>query len=88
MLPSQVQDESGSRGNKGGKTLSQAASENNIQPSVAAQWRVQLSEEGAEDVFGKTRRELERRKREKDAEKERDWLLRTIGQLIVGREVT
>lgn len=49
---------------------------------------MQLSEEGAEDVFGKTRRELERRKREKDAEKERDWLLRTIGQLIVGREVT
>jgi transposase len=47
---------------KGDKTLFQVATENNIKPSVAAQWRDQLSEEGAEGVFGKTRQELERKK--------------------------
>lgn len=64
---------------RGDKTLSQVASENNIQPSVAAQWRDQLLEEGAEDVFGKTRQELERKRQEKAAKKERDELLKTIG---------
>ena len=71
---------------KGDKTLSQVASENNIQPSVAAQWGDQLLEEGAEDVFGKTRQELERKKQEKAAEREHDELLRTIGQLTVERD--
>ncbi|ERI05426.1 hypothetical protein [Atopobium sp. oral taxon 810] len=62
------------------------ASENNIQPSVAAQWGDQLLEEGAGDVFGKTRQEPERKKREKAAEKEHDELLKTIGQLTVERD--
>lgn len=71
---------------KGDKTLSQVASESNVQPSVAAQWRDQLLEEGAEDVFGKTRQELERKRQEKAAKKEHDELLRTIGQLTVERD--
>lgn len=44
---------------KGEKTLSQVASENGIAPSLAAEWRDQLLDEGAADVFGKTKQERE-----------------------------
>ncbi|MGI6755221.1 MAG: transposase [Coriobacteriaceae bacterium] len=71
---------------KGEKTLSQVASENGVAPSVAAQWRDQLLEEGAADVFGKTQKERERKAREEAAEKEHDELLKTIGQLTVERD--
>jgi transposase len=68
---------------KGEKTLSQVASENGIAPSLAAEWRDQLLDEGAADVFGKTKQERERKAREEAAAKEHDELLRTIGQLTV-----
>lgn len=71
---------------KGEKTLSQVASENGIAPSLAAEWRDQLLDEGAADVFGKTRQERERKAREEAAAKEHDELLRTIGQLTVERD--
>lgn len=71
---------------KGDKTLSQVASENNIQPSVAAQWRDQLLDEGAEDVFGKTKQEAERKRQEKAAQREKDELLKTVGQLTLERD--
>lgn len=71
---------------KGEKTLSQVASENGIAPSLAAEWRDQLVESGAEDVFGKTRQERERRAKEEAVVKEHDELLRTIGQLTVERD--
>ncbi|SDC68868.1 transposase [Parafannyhessea umbonata] len=71
---------------KGDKTLSQVASENNIQPSLASLWRDQLLNEGAEDVFGKSKKESERKKQEKAAQKEKDELLKTIGQLTVERD--
>ena len=44
---------------KGEKTLSQVASENGIAPSLAAEWRDQLLDEGATDVFGKTKQARE-----------------------------
>lgn len=59
---------------KGDETLSEVASGNGIQPSVAAQWRDQLLDEGAEDIFGNTRQELERKRQEKAAQKEHDEL--------------
>jgi transposase-like protein len=71
---------------KGEKTLSQVASENGIAPSLAAEWRDQLLDEGAADVFGKTKQERERKAREEAAAKEHDELLRTIGQLTVERD--
>ena len=71
---------------KGEKTLSQVASENGIAPSLAAEWRDQLLDEGATDVFGKTKQERERKAREEAAAKEHDELLRTIGQLTVERD--
>lgn len=71
---------------KGEKTLSQVASENGIAPSLAAEWRDQLLDEGATDVFGKTKQERERKAREGAAAKEHDELLRTIGQLTVERD--
>ena len=71
---------------KGEKTLSQVASENGIAPSLAAEWRDQLLDEGATDVFGKTKQERERKAREEAAAKKHDELLRTIGQLTVERD--
>ncbi|MCH4083819.1 MAG: transposase [Olsenella sp.] len=71
---------------KGEKTLSRVASENGIAPSLAAEWRDQLLDEGATDVFGKTKQERERKAREEAAAKEHDELLRTIGQLTVERD--
>ena len=71
---------------KGEKPLSQVASENGIAPSLAAEWRDQLLDEGATDVFGKTKQERERKAREEAAAKEHDELLRTIGQLTVERD--
>ena len=71
---------------RGDKTLSQVASENGIAPSLAAEWRDQLLDEGATDVFGKTKQERERKAREEAAAKEHDELLRTIGQLTVERD--
>lgn len=62
------------------------ASENGIAPSLAAEWRDQLLDEGATDVFGKTKQERERKAREEAAAKEHDELLRTIGQLTVERD--
>ena len=61
---------------KGEKTLSQVASENGIAPSLAAEWRDQLLDEGAADVFGKTQREREGKAREEAARREHDvnWL--------------
>lgn len=71
---------------KGDKTLSQVASENGISPSLAAEWRDQLLNDGARDVFGKTGGDRERKVREEAAAKEHDELLRTIGQLTVERD--
>lgn len=71
---------------RGEKTLSQVASENGVSPSLAAAWRDQLLGEGAEDVFGKTAQDRERKEREEAARAKYDEALRTIGQLTVERD--
>jgi hypothetical protein len=68
-----------------GKAPSQAASGNNAQPSVAAQWGGQPLGEGAGDVLGKTRQEPERKERGKAAGEEHDELPKAMGRPTVGR---
>ena len=68
-----------------GKAPSQAASGNNAQPSVAAQWGDQPLGEGAGDVLGKTRQEPERKERGKAAGEEHDELPKAMGRPTVGR---
>lgn len=46
---------------RGEKTLSQVAAEHGVGPSLAAEWRDGLLD-GADDVFGKTQQERERKR--------------------------
>lgn len=72
---------------KGKKVLSQVASENGVAPSLAAEWRDQLLDEGAADVFGKAQRAREGEAREEAAKREHDELPGTIGQPAVERDL-
>lgn len=70
---------------KGEKTLSQVASEHGVSPSLACEWRDQLVG-SADDVFGKTRQDRERKRSEEAAQRRYDEALKTIGQLTVERD--
>lgn len=70
---------------KGERTLSQVASENGVSPSLAAAWRDELLG-SADDVFGKSRQDRERKEQEEAAKERYDEALRTIGQLTVERD--
>lgn len=53
---------------RGEKNLSQVAAEHGAGPSLAAEWRDELLD-GADDVFGKTQQERERKRSEEAARK-------------------
>jgi transposase len=70
---------------RGEKTLSEVASENGVAPSLACEWRDQL-EASSNEVFAKTKQERERKRLEVSAQKERERMLGTIGQLTLERD--
>ncbi|MCI1934821.1 MAG: transposase [Atopobiaceae bacterium] len=70
---------------RGEKTLSEVASENGVAPSLACEWRDQL-EASSDEVFAKTKQERERKRLEEAAQKERERMLGTIGQLTLERD--
>jgi transposase len=70
---------------RGEKTLSQVAAEHGVSPSLAAEWRDELLG-GADDVFGKTQQDRERKRSEEAARERYDEALRKIGQLTVERD--
>ena len=70
---------------RGEKTLSEVASENGVAPSLACEWRDQLMEDPG-SVFAKTKQERERKRLEEAAQKERERMLGTIGQLTLERD--
>ncbi|WP_130812742.1 DDE-type integrase/transposase/recombinase [Olsenella sp. Marseille-P4559] len=72
---------------KGEKVPGQVASESGVAPSLAAEWRDQLLDEGAADVFGKAQRAREGKAREEAAKREHDELPGTIGQSAVERDL-
>jgi len=67
------------------KSLSEIASERNINPNVIRNWRKEFLEK-APQVFEENKRESELRKKEKEMEEERSELMSTIGQLTVERD--
>ena len=69
---------------RGEKTISQVASERDDSPSLVCEWRDQLVG-SADDVFGRTRQDRERRRSEEAARRQYDDALRTIGQPAVER---
>jgi transposase len=70
---------------RGDKTLSQVAAGHGAGPSLAAEWRDEPLG-GADDVFGKTRQDRERRRSEGAARKRHDEAPRKIGQPAVRRD--
>ena len=70
---------------RGEKTISQVASERDDSPSLVCEWRDQLVG-SADDVFGRTRQDRERRRSEEAARRQYDDALRTIGQPAVERD--
>lgn len=70
---------------RGEKTLSQVAAEHGVSPSLAAEWRDELLD-GADDVFGKTQQERERKRSEEVARRKHGEALRKIGLLTVERD--
>lgn len=60
-LPAKVQDGGRDRRDEGREDLSQVAAEHGVGPSLAAEWRDGLLD-GADDVFGKTQQERERKR--------------------------
>ena len=70
---------------RGGKTLTQVASERGAAPSLACAWRDQL-EQSAGDVFGKTQQDRDRKRSEEAAQRKYDGALKTTGQPAVERD--
>jgi len=62
---------------RGGKTLTQVASERGAAPSLACAWRDQ-PEQSAGDVFSKARQDRDRKRSEEAAQAKYDEALRTI----------
>lgn len=70
---------------RGDKTLSQVASEHGVSPSLASEWRDELLG-SADEVFGRSQQERERKRSEEAARKRYDEALCKIGQLAVERD--
>jgi transposase-like protein len=70
---------------RGEKTLSQVASEHGVSPSLVCEWRDQL-ERSADNVFGRTQQDCERKRSEEAAQRRYDEALRKIGQPAVERD--
>jgi transposase len=70
---------------RGDKTLSQVASEHGVSPSLASEWRDELLG-SADEVFGRSQQERERKRSEEAARKRYDEALRKIGQPAVERD--
>jgi len=67
------------------KSLSEIASERNINPNVIRNWRKEFLEK-APQVFEGNKREKENQKKESELEEEKSYLLEKIGQLTVERD--
>jgi transposase-like protein len=67
------------------KTLSEIASERNINPNVIRNWRKEFLEK-APQIFEGSKREKENQKRESELEEEKSYLLEKIGPLTVERD--
>ncbi len=70
---------------RGEKTVSQVASEHGVAPSLVCEWR-DRPERSADDVFGRTQQDRERKRSEEAARQRYDEALRTIGQPAVERD--
>ena len=70
---------------RGEKTISQVASERGDSPSLVCERRDQLVG-SADDVFGRTRQDRERKRSEEAARRKYDEALKTIGQPAVERD--
>lgn len=72
---------------RGERTLSQVAAAQGAGPSLAAGWR-DGPLDGADDAFGRTRQERERKRSEEAAQGKRDEAPRKIGWPAAGRGFT
>jgi transposase-like protein len=67
------------------RSVSEIASENNINPNMLRKWRDELTE-GAASVFDTAKQAKEQKRREEALAAERDELLKTIGTATVERD--
>ena len=70
---------------EGEKTLNEVAASHNLNPNMVRSWKKEFIE-NAGRVFNERQSEKEIRRKEEDLERDRERMLKTIGQLTLERD--
>ena len=70
---------------QGDRELGEIAADNNLNPNMLRTWKAEFVK-NANRVFNQSQSEKEIRRKEAELEKERDKILKTIGQLTMERD--